>query len=83
MLEIRTSEDIALIRDEFYNELSAMTKVVEDIPKAETLGEQELEMEINAFEEEVLYKLKALAYGLSEEKRIRTDIQDDVHNIKK
>lgn len=80
MLEIRISQDIALIRDEFYNELSVITKDDEGIHTATSLGEA-LETKIDAFEEDMSYKLKALAYGLSKEKRIRTDIHDVIQNI--
>lgn len=91
-LETRLSEDIALIREEFYHEINALTDddADESVEKMEASSEpgvnesaEELADRLETLKNVLLTKLRVFDDGRKQEKRIRREIQDDVCTLKK
>ncbi|XP_045189255.2 ficolin-2-like [Mercenaria mercenaria] len=87
-IETRLTEDIALIREEFHHELSEISNDVNDNEDGDIseykndLKGLDIETEFKKLENDISDKLKALQLGLSEEKRVRRDIENEVQVIK-
>jgi ficolin len=85
-LETRLSEDLAMIREEFYLEIKSLPKTEEKggnvIEDATHVSTQNFERELQTFQDLVSANLKLLHRGISDEKRLRREIQNELHCLK-